>query len=420
MNRMEEYRALMTELDQPVPDLESTYDRAEKRSRQRQLWYRPLAGLAACFAIFVLLVNFSAPVAYACSQVPVLRELAAAVTFSRSLSDAVENEYVQPISLAQTDNGVTVNVEYLIVDQKQVNVFFRVESGEHTDLSIYPQVRMPDMTWANCSYHLKYLETELQCLTIDFVDADVPGSLRLLMQAGDVGSFDFLLEFDPEFTANGKIYPVNQTVVLDGQKITITSVEVYPTHLRVNIQDDPENTAWLRDLEFYVETDWGMRFETGSGITATGTTDSPAMNSFRADSTWFYEAAHLKVVITGAEWLRKDMERIYVNLKTGETGDLPNGIRLRSAIREGDDWIVEFSAPCKEDGLMYQLFRSYYYDADCNRYESNYWSTGRYYPENDLFFERHTLVGYPYDEAWVSPDASHVWVAEDVIIINVQ
>ena len=197
MNRMEEYRNIMEELAQPVPELEGTLDRAEKRAKRKQLWVRPLAGLAACFAIFVLLVNFSAPVAYACSQIPVLRELAAAVTFSRSLSDAVENEYVQPISLTQTDSGITVSVEYLIVDQKQVNVFFRVESGEHTDTRIYPQVWMPDMTWADCSYYMTYHDTDLQTLTIDFVDTDVPSSLRLLLQVGEISQFDFLLEFDP-------------------------------------------------------------------------------------------------------------------------------------------------------------------------------------------------------------------------------
>lgn len=424
MNRMEEYEALMAELEQPVPGLEGTLERAENRARRKRLWTRPLAGLAACFAIFVLLVNFSAPVAYACSQVPVLRELAAAVTFSRSLSDAVENEYVQPISLTQTDNGVTVTVEYLIVDQKQVNVFFRVESGEDTDLSVTPRVLMPDMTAASCSCHLTYPETALQCLTIDFVDEDVPESLRLLLKVGDGEVFDFLLEFDPEFTAAGNIYPVDQTVVLDGQKITITDVEVYPTHLRVNIQDDPENTAWLRSLDFYIETDWGMRFETSSGISATGTTDTPTMNSYRADSTYFYEAEHLKVVITGAEWLRKDMDKIYVNLETGETGELPEGVWLHSAVRDGNDWVLEFASEFREDAVMHQFFRSSYYDAQGNGYEFNTWSTMLGMTDGEIddsfFVERFSLVGYPYEEVWLSPSFSHVWVAEDVIIITVE
>ena len=120
MNRKNEFEAMIEELNQPAPGLETTLDRAYKRKRKRttQMIVRPLAGLAACFAVFVLLVNFCAPVAYACSLVPGLRELAAAVTFSRSLTDAVENEYVQPMDLSQTENDITAEIAYLIVDQK--------------------------------------------------------------------------------------------------------------------------------------------------------------------------------------------------------------------------------------------------------------------------------------------------------------
>ena len=101
---------------------------------------RSLGGLAACFAAFVLLVNYCVPVAYACSKVPVLRELAEAVTFSRSLTDAVENEYVQPMELSQTENGITAEIAYLIVDQKQVNVFYRLDSEKYDQLEAHPDV----------------------------------------------------------------------------------------------------------------------------------------------------------------------------------------------------------------------------------------------------------------------------------------
>lgn len=56
-------------------------------------------------------------------------------------------------------------------------------------------------------------------------------------EAEYVAHFDFLLEFDPEYTATGKVFSVNETVVLGGQEITITDMEVYPTHLHVNVTD---------------------------------------------------------------------------------------------------------------------------------------------------------------------------------------
>ena len=130
MNRKSEFEAMIEELNQPAPGLESTLDRAYKKKRKRttKMIVRPLAGLAACFAVFVLLVNFCVPVAYACARIPGLRELAEAVTFSRSLTDAAKNEYVQPMDLTQTQNDITAQIDYRIVDQKQVNVFFRLDS----------------------------------------------------------------------------------------------------------------------------------------------------------------------------------------------------------------------------------------------------------------------------------------------------
>lgn len=459
MNRKNEFDAMIEELNRCTTGLETTLDRAYKRKRKKttQMIVRPLAGLAACFAVFVLLVNFCVPVAYACSLVPGLRELAAAVTFSRSLTDAVENEYVQPMDLSQIDNDITAYVDYLIVDQKQVNVFYRLNSDKYESLEIYPEVLNTDgVRPASCSYSNTGFGAdngELRCLSIDFVDGNVPASLRVKLnvytnsiryenvapeQAVDdiysdnpyeepdyLAHFDFLLVFDPKFTATGKVFPVNQTVILEGQAITITDIEVYPTHLRVDIAESADNTAWLKDLDFYIETDWGMKFDpVSSGITATGSTDSPSMVSYRADSTYFYEANHLKLVITGAQWLRKDMETTYLNLVTGEHGELPEGAAFDSAMKQGSGWVVKFRAAWEEDEPLYQLFGHLFYDADGNEYEIHHWSSmyGDLDEEGNItfFYDEFPLLHYTEDEVWLCPEFSHNWVAENPIVITVQ
>ena len=458
MNRKNEFETMIEELNQPAPGLETTLDRAYKRKRKRttQLIVRPLAGLAACFAVFVLLVNFCAPVAYACSLVPGLRELAAAVTFSRSLTDAVENEYVQPMDLSQTQNDITAEVAYLIVDQKQVNVFYRLDSDKYEKLYADPDVRSADGNRPeSCSYHSTGFDAEngeLRCLSIDFVDNDVPDKLRIALRVNPnmvveevapehsvddlysddiyeepsyLAEFEFLLEFDPKFTAAGKVFPVNQTVILEGQAITITDIEVYPTHMRVDIEESPDNTAWMKGLEFYIETDWGMKFDAASsGILSTGSADSPSMVSYRADSSYFYESNHLHLVITGAQWLRKDMQTTYLNLVTGEHGELPEGAAFDSARKHGGGWIVKFRADLDEDDPMYQLFGHKFYDADGNEYEIKQWSSmyGDPNEEGNIthFYDEFPLLNYPYDEVWLSPQYSHNWIAENPIIIPVQ
>ncbi|MBP3543803.1 MAG: DUF4179 domain-containing protein [Lachnospiraceae bacterium] len=453
-DRMTEYQQMLEELEQASPvGLEHTLERAKQRNKRRIWLQRPLVSVAAVFACFVILVNFCTPVAYACSQIPGLRELAEAVTFSRSLGDAVENEYVQPIDIVQINNDVTLSVEYLIVDQKQVNVFFRLDSEIYEAMALTPAVYNTTGGYAGCGYGLNDYQVpngELQSMTIDFVEEDVPGELKLHFQIEDMGSwvqeeiiaepidefgaeaeayvpdivaeFDILLEFDPEFTAAGRVVPVNQTVELDGQTILFTDMEIYPTHLRVNVEAPEENTAWLKHLFFYVETDWGMKFEPiSNGIVATGDEDSPMMVSYRADSTYFYEAKHLDIIVTGAQWLDKDRERIYVNLAEGEAEYMPQDAQLCEVNHVGDDWKIEIKAKDRDGKGISQVFGGTYYDASGREYSVESWQMmsgdveGN--SEKGYFYEYFRLENYPYDEVWLSPISTRTWEAEEPIEI---
>lgn len=453
-SRIEEYNLLIQELDEPVPALEGTFTRAQKKYIRRKRILRPLIGGAAFFAVFVLMVNFCTPVAYACSKIPFLKELAEAVTFSRSLSDAVDNQYVQPLYLKQTDGSVTASVEYLIVDQKQVNIFYRLDSDIYEHMEENPLILMADGTHpSSCSYSVNEWDVpngELRSVTVDFLDTDVPSCLRFQMDienhetdtaeapAADVSAdevmfaesadyepdciarFDFLLEFDPDFTAVGKVVGVNKTVELDGQSVTLTDMEIYPTHLRLNVAGAPENTAWLTRLDFYIETDWGMKFDViSNGITATGSPDSPMMISYRADSSYFYEAKHLKAVITGAEWLDKDMETVSLNLETGECGPLPDGVTIDEIKEQKNGWLLRFRVRQRKPDFSHQIFSSIYYDIYENERYFDSWNV-TLADEDGYFTVSIPLRDYPYDEVLLCPSYSHEWQPEKPVAITVQ
>ncbi len=449
MNRNEEFAAILAELNQPVRDLEDTLNRAYKRKKRKtaKCICCPLGTLTAVFATFVLLVNFSTTVANACSQVPVLRELAASVIFSKSLSNAVENDYVQKINLEQTQNDITAKIEYLIVDQKQVNIFYRLTSekynGKKDKLIADPVISCDD---ENLSFYVyNHITAEengvLLSATVDFTQGNVPDKLQCTLkvysyyeaisqQPSDgkskyLAELEFDLKFDPQFTAIGKVYPVNETVILDGQSITVTNIEVYPTHLRVEVTEKEGNTAWLKSLYFYIETDKGEKFEpVSSGVTATGSADSPSMVSYRADSTYFYEAEQLKLVITGAKWQRKDMETTYLNLVTGEHSELPAGVEFEYIQKQGDDWSIKIRDIPGENGEMHMTFSDVYLDSAGNKYTTNEYriTIGKLNKDGSVqcFYSFVKLRNYPYNEVWLTPQHSHIWTAEQPIEISVQ
>ena len=444
MTRNEEYQALLQELETTPAALDGAVERAlrrRKRDRRLRLFGVPAGSLAACFAAFVLLVNLFPPFARACGSVPVLRELAQAVAWSPSLSAAVENDYVQPIGQSQTVNGVTATVEYVIVDRKQLNIFYTLDYA-------------PDLgpMWADCRITpgdgsagdaggRTEKPGELVEIKRDFVDRDVPGILDLTLsvypaeqdgggppaentgdgyfdqpvddQPADLAEMTFHLEFDPYFTAQGTLLELNRTFALDGQTFTLQEAEIYPTHLRLTLTADPDNTAWLAGLDLYLENEHGERFEKSlGGITASGDPEGEGMGTFWLDSPFFSQGEHLTLHITGVRWKDKDAPPVKLNLAEGTAENLPEGTWFQGAKRLPEGWIVYLVSPLMENRTMGSVFSRGAWDEDGNYYEI--WQFGSSYGywdetaqervgEDRWYTEDFPLAGLAGDTAYLDP-----------------
>ena len=331
MDRMEEYKALRDAPEELPPALEGAVARARARARRRRLWRRisaPAGSAAAVFAAFVLLVNLSTPFALACGKVPVLKELAAAVAFSPSLKAAVENDYVQYIGQSATDNGITVHLEYLMADQGGLMLFLSVSGPEEATFF------MPRATFTTpdgerlegCSVLMDSVAPgELSnAITVAFngeEESQLPESLRLTCEVQahipdvtDAGEWTadavvtFDLPLDQRFRGQGRTVEVNRWLELDGNNIRIVDLELYPTHARLNLEQDPDNAEELQSLDFYLEDKKGNRYEKGSasGLTAMG-------DSYLFESPYFSDPDSLTLHITKAEWLEKSQKFITVS-----------------------------------------------------------------------------------------------------------
>ena len=458
--RMSEYENMINELEAAVPaELESVWDRAsarEKKHRTVMRFVKPVASIAAVFACFVLSVNFITPVAQACSKIPVLKDLAAAVDFSGSLSRAVENNYVQTIALSQTKNGIKADIDYVIVDQKQVNIFYRleyetggeagnnIERNENTELAALIEIGkdMPPhgITWGSGSDE----EGKLRSVTIDFTDSDVPETIPLVIKAKErdtqtwnyakenLAVFTFTLEIDPYYTAQGRTIELNEELNILGQNFTLTSVDIYPTHLQLNVESDEANTMWLKSLSFYVEAIGAgkdSKLESINGISALGSKDTPEVIAFRKESPWFYNTDNLKIFITGARLAEKDMEGIKIKVTEHGagivSGRLPDGVRLEDISEQkhadGKPTVeIRFKTVKGIDGgstsVIYEVFEREYLDGEGREgYMESYTGTG----DSNEFTSTLILEDYAFDTVTVYPCFTHCWKAEKPVEITV-
>ncbi len=465
MNRLDELNALQTQLEHAPAMLDSTLERAElrlerHRMRVRRSLSRGACSAAAVFVLFVALVNFCMPVAYACSNVPLLRELAEAVTFSRSLSDAVENEYVQPVDLTQTDNGVTARVEYLIVDQKQVHVFFRLESEDYEMLDVHGHFlpeeggRFTGGISFGANDHRVPVGT-LQSVSLDLFDDNTPGKIRISLEAYDsslpaqpadraddtpsdryelmvedresrqeyVAQFAFLLEFDPDFVTQGVIYPIDKEVDIGGQTLIIRQLEVYPTHMRILTCDHPDNTAWIRFVRFTVQGDWGITFDKeATGLNAYGRNDQFV---YLLQSPWFYRCKELNLCVSEATLVEKDNSRVMLDLTTGESDrPLPGGYQFWDADRYDNGWTLTIRGPRWSEDRNYQMLAGEYFDEKGESYTiQSYSPDADGVPADgweDWQYETVGLKGYQQDTVWLDLMVSRLWQTESPLVVPVK
>ena len=373
MDRMDEYRALCTQLEETPPALEYTLTRAKARRRRRKFGRFlgiPAASLAGVFTAFVLLVNFSIPVALACSHVPALLPLLQAVAFSPSLKAAIEHNYAQYIGQSQTVDGITLDLSYLILDDAQLTLLVEV-NGPYDTYHAYAEFQTLDgeklpLSTLSGDFPGGSLEEGVSAYpsSDDFL---FPDTIRIVCKVegydragapADSGNWDTLPEFVFTVPLDTSVLNDHRTegetgwVEVDGQRLRFT-VESWPTQSRLIVEEHPDNTAKLQTLDFYLEDETGRQYQRhGNGLSAMGT-------AFLFDTTYFDRPQSLTVHLTDSTWLDPAREYVPIDLETGEVlGTLPDGVSVYLHRRSDTSVEVALVAP-KPAGYTDTYMESY-------------------------------------------------------------
>ena len=422
MNRRDEYWALMAELREEPPALETSVQRAVRRGKHRP-WKRTLGSLAGVCAAFVLMVNTSPAFAVSCGEIPILKDIAAAVAWSPSLKSAIEHDFIQYIGQSQTVDGITVTLESVIADAQQMVVFYRAEGVEDYH---HMTCDLKDMDGNNLDEYSVTSGTSQEALNsfeIHFKDDPPPqdlileAQLRLTDELGEDGSrtnFTFPLHLNPEKIAQKVEIPVNQWVALDGQRLLVEKLELSPTKTALYLDDDSANTAWLRGLDFYFTDKKGNRYDKkDSSVSATGCSGTDGFYTYYHQSLYFLEDRDdLTLHITGADWLDKDEHTVQIDLTTAQADWLPEYIldvevKDVSYVGDGVQKTLEFTTTSQQMCLDYT-----YYDPQGGEHRFNGGGSRGAYTDNQGIYHfyrcDYMLKDYPFDQVTVELSYTHV------------
>ena len=395
-----------------------------KRRRAGKRWGISLGSAAGVCAAFVLAVNTLPTFALACGKVPVLRELAAAVAFSPSLSAAVEHDYVQYIGQSQSVDGLTLTLEYVIADAQQMVVFYRTDGGAYPYYSVSCDLKDETggplqgyaVTSGDSREELKQFEVHFSALE------EIPQKLTLEVELwgrdhegngerlGHIYTFPITL--DPAKTAPAVEIPVGRWVEADGQRLLVDRLELTPTKTALYLADDPDNTAWLEDLDFHFTGENGAVYDAmDSTISASGG------YTYYFQSLYFVEdRSDLTLHLDGAVWLDKEAGPVAVELAANTwTGQLPEEVTGLTVERvsthgTGEEWAVKVRSTTSRSP----------FELEFRDPEGGAHTTGGYSMRNDReapgnYEFEYILEGYPWDSAQFTLSFTHTGSLDLVI-----
>ena len=461
MNRNEELKQLLESMEKDVPELGGSIVKAYKRRRSKRAVYHSLAGVAVICSLFVLLVNIYEPFAQLCAQTPVLKMLAAAVTVDYSWPDEVkdgEQEKNKEISVL-LNQYIEASVESVTVKGMTVEIAYRINSPAYDNM----------MAW---TYGIGFAPSDtfvvdnggVHTVTIDYSIKDaMAGSVTLVLNvqfeqstiydpemyelAQNVATF--YLEVDLHHDVNPKngvvyadysdvesvyrIYPMNHLIDMDGQRIMLTHATMKDDELTVYAAQAHSNTSKIVDIFAYTRAADGKLSELSANDafilldTNALRSANDRVNSYKREKFADIGADTMELIVDGVRMLDQNRERVYVNLATGETGQLPDGVEVHKIYRRDGTWVVVMRAACRisrDETVSPQNFdimstsfydekgKQYYSDSRRGYFQDFYRGTG--YTHIQVL----ELTDYPYDEVWIDMAFSHLWEPENEMIFT--
>jgi hypothetical protein len=192
-----------------------------------------------------------------------------------------------------------------------------------------------------------------------------------IYRAVPISTFSIPITFDTGLVQQGETIAINRDISIDGFVLSVDSIEILPTHTRINITEHENNSAWLMDISCYLIDETGNRFDP-TGYSNDMWRHEQNKKAYHLESVFFAESQHLSLIITDAVWLCKNVETTRIDLVNSVADNLPPNVELMSIVRRSNDWALVFSAPNRE-----QKFYDPFYN-DMARWAYNLFNTELY------------------------------------------
>jgi len=376
--------------------------RIMKEKRKKKTILSSITALAASI-LFILLINTNPAFANAVAELPVIGKLAEYIKFDKSLSKAIENEYVQEVNLVAWDGSNRLYLPYVLADEKKLILFFQLPEEFKQQPNQWINIFLKNMKnsdtgekvegygYSTSGLSLEGREQNFGFIMQDYhfteeklpksIDIEVEVKIENILGSEEavisentydaksnssfetIGTFNFHIELD-DFV-EPILYEINEKHTLFGQNIIVEDMKVYPTGTEVNFSFPNENSALIKGLELEVVQDDNKILKVNSnGVSSTYDTENTSMRVF-IESNYFDTPKKQELLIRGVRLLDKNEEFITVDIDNKTITPNIEGMELKQVIRESDNATLVFLTQIVNDD-NFGMFNHDYKDTDGN------------------------------------------------------
>ncbi|MGQ8871087.1 DUF4179 domain-containing protein [Paenibacillus sp. TSA_86.1] len=340
-----------------VPDLTASQAvqagirQASNKRKTKLRWLTSSISAAALILLFTGCIRVSPAFASFVEQLPGMEGVVSLIRQDKGLMMAIDQSLLQKVGITDEHDGGSVTVEGIITDDSRMVIFYKMKGMKNIEKFDY-DIDLLDGNGKDLpvgfGYSAPHSDSDDQgyenFIDVVFTDkASPPDVLTVVFKSRDnahPGVWKVTLPVDKNLTKGmKKIIPVNESLVIDGQRIQVKQATIYPTRLVLDVQMDPSNTKkifGLSDLQLVDEQGRAWRTDTSIGEDT---------RSIYFESMYFAKPKKLTLQGSGFSGLDKKELDFSLNLKTREVAGGPFGLQMLGSKVQGKDLIIDFSVP---------------------------------------------------------------------------
>ncbi|MBY0202473.1 DUF4179 domain-containing protein [Paenibacillus cucumis (ex Kampfer et al. 2016)] len=341
----------------PVPDtatsraVQAGIQQASRKRKTRLRWLTSSISAAALILLFTGCIRVSPAFASFVEQLPGMEGVVNLIRQDKGLMMAIDQSLLQKVGITDEHNGGSVTVEGIITDDSRMVIFYKMKGMKNTEKFDY-DIDLLDVNGKDLPVGFGYSTIHFDSddpvyenyIDVIFTDqAPPPDVLTVVFKSRDKanpGVWKVTMPVDKNLTKGMKeVIPVNETLVVDGQRIQVKQATMYPTRLVLDVQIDPNNSKkifGLSDLQLVDEQGRAWRTDTAIGEDT---------RSIYFESMYFSKPKKLTLQGSGFSGLDKKELDFSLDLKTREITGGPSGLQMLGSKVEGKNLIVDFSVP---------------------------------------------------------------------------